>query len=501
MIGAVLRWIFPVFLILAIAGCANIVPPTGGDKDETPPQLVRVSPADSQLNTRVTKIDLYFDEYITINDAAAQVQVSPMLRLPLTVTATSKRVTVTIPDSLLQDATTYRVTFGTAIRDLHEGNVYQSNGYTFSTGSYFDSLSLNGMVFDARTGLRDSAAQVLLYAAADGDSAIVRQKPMYVVHVDAAGNFSFLGLPARPFRLYALRDENANLTFDGGKEWIAFHDSIIVPRVGDTATIILRSFPESLGDTSAPAAAAGSRLGLSAGAVRSTAGATPGISAGGYVLSVDTSDSRKRSQDLNEPIRLTLGRKLSDDINTAKVFLSVDSAGTTTEVPTRITADSTGLVYTISTPWQEDAVYTLRLQKGFGKDSTGADLLPGRYTFRTKREEDYGKLRIHLPTKYYGRNHILQVSNETDTVYQAPVTDTMVNLLRIPAGSYTLRVIVDRNENGRWDAGDLFLRRQPELVVPYGSTINLKAGWEQQIDFEAPRKRGLGAASDPAGKP
>ena len=138
-------------------------------------------------------------------------------------------------------------------------------------------------------------------------------------------------------------------------------------------------------------------------------------------------------------------------------------------MPVHITQDSSGLQYKLNTDWREDAVYTLRLQKGFAKDSSGSDLFPGRYTFRTKRDEDYGKLRIHLPSKYFGRSHILQVANERDTI----------------------RIIEDKNENGRWDAGDLFLRKQPEIVVPYTVSVTLKAGWEQQIDFEAPRTRKL----------
>ncbi len=249
MTGALYRGIAVLLLMLLLGSCANIVPPTGGDKDETPPKLRNISPPDSQLSTRVKKLELSFDEYIVLGDAATQVHISPLLPIPLTLTASSKRVTVIIPDSLLQDATTYRITFGNAIRDLHEGNPWPGSGYTFSTGTYFDSLSLAGSVFDARTGLRDTAAQVMLYAAAAGDSAVVRQKPLYVVRADGLGNFRFEGLPARPFRLYALRDANSNLTFDGGAEWIAFADSIITPGAVTRPDVVLRTFPESLGDT------------------------------------------------------------------------------------------------------------------------------------------------------------------------------------------------------------------------------------------------------------
>jgi hypothetical protein len=200
---------------------------------------------------------------------------------------------------------------------------------------------------------------------------------------------------------------------------------------------------------------------------------------------------RRRTQDISKPLAIELGRRLTGTMNPARIFLASDSAGATVEAGARISRDTTGLIYYLNTDWREDAVYTLRLQKGFATDSTGTDLLPGRYVFRTRRDEDYGKLRIHLPARYYGRSHILQVVSDRDTVYQKPVTDTMVNLLRLEPGTYNMRIIEDANENGRWDAGDLFLRRQPEMVIPYRNPINLKAGWEQQVDFEAPRTRKL----------
>ena len=475
--GASIQCICVVLSLLLMAGCANIVPPGGGPKDEKAPELRSITPADSQLRTRVSEIVLLFDEYIELKDAANQVQISPLLSIPLTVTALNKRVKVVIPDSLLLDATTYRINFGTAIQDIHEGNPYKAKPYTFSTGDYFDSLAISGIVHDARTGLPDTGSLVMLYSAAESDSAIVRHKPMYVVHTDATGKFLFEGLPPRSFRLYALRDANANMTFDGGNEWIAFLDSAITPKADTIVDFQLRTFPESTGDSLSEAVASKPRI---------SGAAKPGgreITPGSYRVGVDTGDVTKRTQELTGPIDILLSRRLSGSMNASRIFLSVDSAGTTVEMPVVITRDTSELVYSLATQWRENSVYTLRLQKGFAVDSSGSDLLPGRYVFRTKRDEDYGKLSIHLPTKYYGDRYILQVVNERDTVYQQPVRDSIINLPRIQPGVYSMRIIVDANRNGRWDAGELFRRRQPELVVPYPNTINLKAGWEQQVDF------------------
>lgn len=485
--GTVSGILLGVFLLF-IVGCANIVPPSGGPKDETAPKLISISPADSQLNSRVTELVLRFDEYITLNDPTTQIQIAPLLPQALEVTAQLRSIKIKIPDSLLEPNTTYRISFGTAIRDLHEGNVYQNKGYIFSTGNYFDSLSIQGTVLNAATGLPDSAATLLLYAANVSDSAITRQKPRYTTHAGALGNFQLSGLPAGQFKLFALRDENHNLLFDGSNEWVGFLDTVLSLGTQTASSIQLYTFPQKLQpeDSNSLVATQGkTRFGAGASRRENSEKLAPGQ----YVVHVDTNQQEKRTQDLNRAIEIHLGRKLQAGLKSQHIFLSADSAGMTVEMPFQIEKDTSGLLYRLKVDWLENTRYTLRLQKGFAQDSNGNDLMPGRFSFRTKRDDDYGKLQIHLPTDYYREGYILQVSNNVDTVYQAPISDTMVQLHRLPPGNYTLRVIGDKNMNGQWDAGNVFLKIQPELVIPYDHTINLKAGWEQQIDFIPTRKK------------
>ena len=134
--------------------------------------------------------------------------------------------------------------------------------------------------------------------------------------------------------------------------------------------------------------------------------------------------------------------------------------------------------------WLEDKVYTFRLAKGFAKDTAGKDLMPSRYVFRSQEDDDYGKIQLHLPTKYFDRHFVLMVTTEKDTVYQKPVLDTIINLVRLKPAKYTFRIIADKNGNGKWDTGDLFAKLQPEEVIPYSEDIKLRAGFENLVDFE-----------------
>lgn len=476
---------FTCLVLLSILGaCAQIVPPQGGQKDITPPKLLSVTPVDSVLNTKVTRIDMRFDEFVTVNNAASEVTISPILPFPLDVSAAKKTVTIKIPDSLLQENTTYRISLGKAIQDVHENNPFTGYDYIFSTGAYFDSLSLEGFVINAATGKRDTGTLVVLYEAIKSDSAVVREKPLYAVRADAGGNFRFDGLPEKTFRMYAMRDANNNMVYDGPGEMIAFLDSTLKPSL-TPQTVGLDLFAEN--DTSATAASATdnvtrkSRMGVSTGNTGTDEGFT-------YLVAADTSDTRKRTVEITKPVEINFTKPIVE-FNSNRVNLSYDSAGVLVEAPfDRIMDISRKNLLLLNSNWKENTLYTLRLLKGFARDSTGTDAMPGRYTFRTKRDEDYGKLHIHLPSKYYGAGFVFVLLNGDDTVYQRTVQDTMIHFARLQPGSYSMRVIIDKNENGKWDTGDLFDKIQPEEVIPYNNPITLKAGWENLIDFEEEKK-------------
>jgi len=475
-------------LLLAIicigisTGCANITAPTGGKKDKTPPKLVSIDPADSLLNTRVKRIEMHFNKYITVSDVFKEVQMSPMLAIQPSVVGLNKRVVVKIVDTLLEDNTTYRLSFGSAIKDVREGNVFKNYTYTFSTGSYFDSMELSGNVINAVTGLPDTGGvSVILYSASEKDSAIVKHKPKYVTKTDAAGNFKFKGLPKRVFRIYALKDANGNLIYDGPAdgEMIAFIDSSVTPGDSSHDLVNMRLFSEVLDTASKKAKDSTALKKASIGKPKQSA-KSGGLT---YTVGVDTSNTEKRTFDITVPLDIVFSSEPA--LNKEKIALSYDSMGNRYDQPITMLFDTLHpFVLHLTAPWLEDHVYTLRLAKGFAKDTAGKDVMPGRFTFRTKEDDDYGKFTMHLPSKYNDPKYVFLVTCGKDTVYQKPVVDTMITLPRLRPDKYTFRIIVDKNRNGKWDTGDLFGKLQPEEVIPYPENVTLKAGFENIIDFE-----------------
>lgn len=477
------REFFCLLLFSLLSSCAQIVPPQGGAQDVTPPQLLSVSPEDSMLNTKLTRIDLRFDEFITLSNAASEVTVSPILPFPLNVMALKKTVTVKIPDSLLKENTTYRISFGKAIQDVHENNPFTGYVYTFSTGSYFDTLSLEGFIIDAATGRRDSNALVVLHEAYKSDSAIVREKPLYAVKPNQQGFFRFEGLPEKQFKIYAVRDENDNMIYDGAGEMVAFTDSIVTPSM-NPVSIRLNLFAEI--DTSAQPASSDQNKKGGRREVPPEPGSPQTFN---YAAAIDTSDVKKRTADITKTLDIKFTAPFQN-FNSSRVNLSYDSLNVSVEADIRAMIDTSENILQLNTVWRENTVYTLRLLKGFVQDTAGNDAMPARYTFRTKRAEDYATLHIHLPAKYFGDGFVFVLLDKDDTVYQRAVTDTMIHFTRLKPGNYSMRIIADKNKNGKWDSGDLLEKIQPEEVIPYLNPITLRANWENLIDFEEENKTG-----------
>ncbi len=478
------------------AGCANISTPSGGKRDITPPKLLFSEPTDSLLNTRVTKLVLRFDEYVTLGDVQKEVTISPILSVPPTVTSLNKHVTVKIADSLLEANTTYRISFGSAIRDMHEGNAMLGYTYLFSTGAYFDSLKLQGTIKDAATGKPDTSSIVVLYNATENDSAVVKKKPRYVSKPDAYGTFRFTGLPGRSFKIYAIRDENGNQTYDGGNEMIAFFDHTISTTDTNAPAITLRLFSEKpdTGQVKSESSATTKKSLRSKEKPPVTALTDTNLV---YIVNIDTGNINSRTFGVTDSFKFSFNRNII--VNKDSISLSYDSAGKTTDAPLEVKTDISKPTLVIAKATIKDnTVYTLKINKGFAKDTAGKSNNASVFKFRTMNSDDYGKITLNLPAKYVDKqnakdvneaDYLLLIKADNDTLSVRKIVDETVILSRMRPATYSFCIIVDKNKNGKWDTGDLFERKQPEMVVPADENIVLKAKWEHSIDFEHPVKQ------------
>jgi hypothetical protein len=447
-------------------GCANIVPPEGGYRDSIPPLLVKASPPDSSRQFKDTRITLTFDEFIDLQNYRENLIVSPIPKTDPDVSVKLRTLIIKLKDTL-QPNTTYTLNFGNAIKDINEGNVARNLTYIFSTGSTFDSLTLSGKILLAETGKVDTTISAILHQNGD-DSAVVNEKPRYVTRLDSSGNFTFHNLPEGVFYLYALKGEGGTYRFSE-KQFFAFADTPITIKTVNQPVRLYAYTEKSSSSAPRPTPQIGARQ---------RGGGGP--------------DKRLRIQTNLTNGQLDLLNNLTFNfehplkaLDTSLIHFSSD----TTFVPItsyQIIKDTTGKKLTFQTNWKENTLYNIILEKDFAEDTLGRKLLKtDTISFQTKKLSEYGSLRIRFRNLDLSVNPVLLFVQNDNVVASIPLTAAEVHQAIFAPGDYELRILNDRNKNGKWDPGEFFGKHlQPEIVKPVSRRINVKANWENDFDVQ-----------------
>jgi hypothetical protein len=477
--ASLLKIVSPCLLILALlpstlvqTGCANIVPPQGGPRDSVPPKLESVNPRDSARNFTGKKIVLEFDEFVQIDNIQENLLVSPVPKVNPLIDSKLRTVTVTIKDTL-QPNTTYSINFGNAIKDINEGNVLKNFTYLFSTGSQLDSLSLTGKVIIAETGKTDSTLIVMLHRSGI-DSAVIKEKPRYVARLDKDGNYAFKNLPADSFSLYALKDEGGQRRYLSNSQLFAFADERVMPSTAPKP-ITLHAYTEKekvdtgKSKSSKPAAQAAKP-------------ATVKKSDKPVHLKVET-NLNGNELDLLSQFELRFGTPLKT-FDSSKIILANDKNEPLSNY--RFTRDTSNKKITVSYAWTENTPYKLILDKDFAIDTAGSNIGKNdTVAFRTKKQSDYGLVRLRLINLDFKKNPVLQFVVGDAVKYAFPMSSKEFNAKLFQPGDYDLRILYDDNKNGIWDTGSFFEghKQQPEKVVPISRKLTVKANWDNIVDI------------------
>lgn len=454
-----------VFKILSLSsGCANIIPPTGGPRDTLPPVLLQATPKDSTLNFKEKRISLYFNEYIDLQNLQENLIVSPTIKNTPIVEGKLHTVTIRIKDTL--DAnTTYSLNFGRAIRDINEGNEFKNFAYIFSTGSTIDDKQFSGHVLVAETGKIDSTLIVLLHRKGD-DSAVVKERPRYYARLSGKGDFTFRNLPAGTFYLYALKDEAGNRRYLSSAQLFAFAEKpVIINEINQPDT--LYAYVENI--------------------------ETPKAASRPVVPSKDKGTADRRlviqtnldgtQQDLLGYFSLQFALPLRSFDSTKIIFADYKFQ------PLKYSSfspDSLFRRFTLKYTWQPDSTYHLILDKSFAEDSSGKKLLKiDTITFKAKKITDYASVRLRFLRLDLTKNPVLQFVQSEKVVDSTVMATREFRRQLFKPGDYELRILYDRNKNGKWDPGSFFgKRQQPEKVFLIPKILKVKGGLDVDDKFE-----------------
>ncbi|WP_394748352.1 Ig-like domain-containing protein [Spongiimicrobium salis] len=538
MVQRILGCLFIVVILFSIVQCARRGTPSGGEKDETPPVLVRAVPENMSVNFSSKKIRLYFDEFIKLKDVQNQLIVSPPLKYPLEITpqgSPRKFIEIKIKDTLREN-TTYTFNFGQSVEDNNEGNANSFLSYIFSTGTYIDSLSILGVVKDAYDKEVDPAISVMLYEIDSmyTDSTIFKRPPNYITNTqDSTNIFELKNLKAGKYFLMALQDISNNNLFDQNADKIGFlADTITVP----SDSIYLLNLFKEIPNYSASVPSFESRYKIIFGylgaeetppiietltelpdSLRTLITKEPEKDSLNYWISPFNLDSivfkvtneqlqvmdtfsvksRKIAADslvLTPNQRSTLSFEKAFNISATTPITAVD----TTKI-SMMDKDSIAVAFTTKLDriknkvdfdfeHQPEQRYNLSLLPGAITDFYGEQNDTLEYRLSTRNYTDYGNVRLTITGAEYPLIiHLLNSSEEIEREIYATETQGF-EFKNLDLGTYTIKVIFDTNGNGKWDTGNFLEKRQPERVSHYPKTLEVRANWDQIENFIIPEQ-------------
>jgi uncharacterized protein (DUF2141 family) len=524
---------FILFISLALYQCARRGNPTGGPKDVDPPILIEAEPENLSINFTATKIRLYFDEYIKLQDIQNQLIVSPPLKYPPEISpmgGASKYVEIIIKDTLREN-TTYTFNFGESIVDNNESNPSTYLTYVFSTGTYIDSLSFTGVVKDAFNKKADEFISVMLYEidSAYTDSVVYKSPPYYITNtLDSTTIFTLQNLKAGKYGLIAIKDDGKNNIFDPETDKIGFiKDTIDLPSDSVYVLSLFKEIPAYSAIT--PNFAASNKIVFGykgpnekvtinsltklPDTIRTLIAKEPGKDTLNYwfepfeidsiIFEVVNEQLQKRDTFIIKMRKLDPDSLLLDPSHRSSInfldTLSIAGNIPITQIdtsmvsimnkdslvlPIKMTLDSIRNTVFFDFDKEPNERYAMTILPGAITDFFNGTNDTIQYRLSTKSYEDYGNLRIALAGEI-SYPLILQLTDTNgNLVREIHATEEQsfeFNLLN-PA-SYLLRIIFDDNANNKWDTGNYLKKIQPERIVYYPQEIEIRANWELEQVF------------------
>lgn len=517
----------PAIVALLFAACAQVRDPTGGAKDIEPPRLVAAEPPDRSTSVQPDRIVLNFNERVKLDRPGENLLVSPPLSKKPTVRLAGPGTVVIELAAPLEENTTYSFNLGDAIADLTEGNAPRGLTYVISTGAAIDSSSIHGIVVNAGSDLPEKDVLVMLYAA-DDDSSFQRGAPLYFTRSGATGEFRTEHLRPASYRIFALRDRNNNRRYDLPNEEIAFAGTTIEATCTDSgaAGVRLGLFlpPPTMQQLlsakvtrdrawqlvlALPAAHAGLdpvewRGGELRWTVERSAGSdtflfwpsdTTFLEGREFAVEVEGAvlDTIRYAPFAKMPFapEVRARRTLDEDgprveLEVSRPVLRID--GTRVLGATLVHGNSTGDAdRTWTLVRAEEGPSTVVLLPNAITDIYGGQNDTLRFDAGTPGVRESGTLEVDLSGVADRPSHlVLQLINSQGVVLReeaVPVLGPKVRWPFIDPGSYSLRLLEDRNADGKWTTGSLVEGRLPEPTWRHPKPVDVRAGWDVRIEW------------------
>lgn len=520
-----------------VAGCAKMMPLTGGEKDTQAPKLAKASPDTFSTNFNSKEIKILFDEFISVDDPSRNILFSPALTKEPNIVTNPRGITIKLKEDLKPN-TTYTVRMQSAIKDLNEGNVLEEQIYVFSTGPTLDSGKVVGLLLNYLDNTPIKGAKIGLYPENATVEDIKSSKPEFWTLSRIDGTFEIPYIRKEKFKIFALKEEDNSFIYDRAGESIAFlndpvhSDSLEIQSMfmftssndslkllkskyrGNGTFSFLFSKPvkdvsfevkDSVGLVDNKILMNGSDSVLiwvpkmerkyaefivKADLLLDTANikfreSTQSASRAGKTTALKPQLVPAASNEMS--IYDTLAIEFPHPVvmvDSSKIRLSIDSISK----PFRIIENPLNpLQWQLFFEPESNKPYKLEVFKGAFKSYVQNDTLDSvQVNFGFLRTQDYAELEVTLKNKPVGNALFVTLTKDKKIVFSTILgeNDSLLNVSRLAPGKYSLSAFLDTDGNGRLSEGDFDKGKLPERLYILGNPVVIRRGFNQKVNWD-----------------
>ena len=511
------RYSYLVFLTsLILASCAQVGTISGGDEDSSAPKPIseKVNPPNASVNFTGNKVVIPFDEYFTLSSPSTSIQMVPP---HATIKATAIKKTLTLEwEEELEPNTTYAIYLNNTVKDLSEKNdsIMQ---YVFSTGSSLDSTTYSVSVVDAYTNSPISESVVALYDQTTNTLVNFAQ-------TSRSGIAQLTYLRPGTYKIIAFKDENSDMLAQETEEVGFLEDSLITIDSSGILETPIRMFapipkPEVTSATFvAPATfviETNVKIENPSVSIDSIA-----IDSNQYFLEEDN-----KLLVFIDPANLSSGRialttnsfsdtttyRLIEAKKKGLVRINPTQKGKSFAPSQAFSFKANDLIKDVDTSLiritrVEDSslvastmsfsknIITFDVARGASQelrvefDKAAVSTVTGKSIafngiMKLNSTKKYGILSLDVSS--YSGTIIVQVFKGTELVREQSIepSSERVFISELTPGDYSFKVIRDKNQNGKWDTGNLSSRTLPEQIDQYSRATTVRANWEVEVEL------------------
>lgn len=155
-------------------------------------------------------------------------------------------------------------------------------------------------------------------------------------------------------------------------------------------------------------------------------------------------------------------------------------------VPFRFEADSLNpRKFTLRPRWEPGAKYQLSVDSATVYNHYGLWNNKYEQQFTVKPLDQYGNLEITISGIPVGRSAFVELLDKTDKPFRKnAVKGNVVRFQDLLPGEIYARIVIDENEDGKWNTGNYEQKRQPEEVYYYPGLLVIRAYSDHVEDWD-----------------